>query len=76
MREILRRHGYIISAPGIYFNVTLPFFIGMAITALLLVYEHSLVKSHDLSKLNKAFFDMNGYISITIFAFTVISFVA
>lgn len=60
---------------GITFGISLPFYIGIAITALLLLYEHSLVKPADLSKLNKAFFDMNGYISITVFVFTVLSYV-
>jgi 4-hydroxybenzoate polyprenyltransferase len=54
--------------------MSLPYYIGILITALLLIYEHSLVKPDDLSKLNKAFFDMNGYISITVFLFTVLSF--
>jgi 4-hydroxybenzoate polyprenyltransferase len=59
---------------GIFFDMSLPYYIGILITALLLIYEHSLVKPDDLSKLNKAFFDMNGYISITVFLFTVLSF--
>ena len=59
---------------GVYFNLTVPFYIGIAITGGLLVYEHMLVKPDDLSKLNKAFFDMNGYISLTIFFFTLISY--
>ncbi len=37
---------------------------GVAAVALLLLYEHSLVKPHDLSKLNAAFFTMNGVISV------------
>jgi 4-hydroxybenzoate polyprenyltransferase len=32
--------------------------------AALLVYEHSLVKPNDLSKIDKAFFDVNGYVSL------------
>jgi len=36
----------------------------------LIVYEHALVKENDLSKLNTAFFNMNGYISVAIFIFT------
>lgn len=59
---------------GISFQMTLPFYVGVAVAALLLLYEHSLVKAHDLSRLNKAFFDMNGYISMTIFVFTLISY--
>jgi len=37
---------------------------GVAIVALLLVYEHSLVKHDDLSRVNAAFFTMNGFISM------------
>jgi 4-hydroxybenzoate polyprenyltransferase len=36
---------------------------------LLLLYEHSLVKANDLSKLNAAFFTMNGVISVLFFVF-------
>jgi 4-hydroxybenzoate polyprenyltransferase len=42
---------------------------GVAVVALLLGYEHSLVKPHDLSKLNAAFFTVNGYISVLFFVF-------
>jgi len=37
---------------------------GIVAVMLLLLYEHSLVKPHDLSKLNAAFFTMNGVISV------------
>lgn len=43
---------------------------GLALVALLFVYEHSLVKPDDLSKLDMAFFNMNGYISVSVFLFT------
>jgi 4-hydroxybenzoate polyprenyltransferase len=43
--------------------------IGVVAVALLLSYEHSLVSSTDLSKLNAAFFTMNGVISVVFFAF-------
>ena len=42
---------------------------GVAIVVLLLLYEHSLVKPNDLSKLNAAFFTMNGVISVLFFVF-------
>jgi 4-hydroxybenzoate polyprenyltransferase len=42
---------------------------GVLAVSLLLVYEHSLVKPHDLSKLNAAFFTMNGVISVVFAAF-------
>src|SRR5246127_4961963 len=44
-------------------------FIGIAAVAMLLGYEHSLVSHDDLSKLNAAFFTMNGVISVVFFAF-------
>jgi len=39
-------------------------FAGVLLTALLLAYEHSLVRHDDLSKLNAAFFTTNGFISV------------
>lgn len=44
-----------------------PFFAGVGIGALLITWEHQLVRPGDLSKLNAAFFTMNGIISITVF---------
>ena len=44
-------------------------FVGIAAVALLLGYEHSLVSQDDLSKLNAAFFTMNGVISVLFFVF-------
>jgi 4-hydroxybenzoate polyprenyltransferase len=41
---------------------------GVGLVTALLVYEHSLVRPSDLSKLNKAFFDLNGYVSLAFFA--------
>jgi 4-hydroxybenzoate polyprenyltransferase len=31
------------------------------------VYEHSIVRPHDLSRLNRAFFSVNGFIGIALF---------
>ncbi len=45
---------------------------GIFIAFCMIVYEHALVKEDDLSKLNIAFFNMNGYISVTIFLFTLL----
>lgn len=58
---------------GLIFQLSYPYFIGMLITAFLFLYEHSLVKPNDLTRLNMAFFNMNGYISITVFLFTFLS---
>ncbi|MBL8239273.1 MAG: UbiA family prenyltransferase [Bryobacterales bacterium] len=43
--------------------------IGIGIVAVLLVYEHSLVKADDLSRVNAAFFTVNGYVSVLFFVF-------
>jgi len=42
---------------------------GIAVVAALLAYEHSLVKPNDLSKMNAAFFTVNGYISLLFLLF-------
>jgi 4-hydroxybenzoate polyprenyltransferase len=46
------------------------YYVGLAVISALIAYEHQLVKPEDLSKLDAAFFNMNGYISVTIFLFT------
>ena len=43
--------------------------VGVVVVAALLAYEHSLVASDDLSKLNAAFFTMNGVIAVVFFVF-------
>lgn len=43
--------------------------VGVLVAAAILAYEHSLVSSDDLSKLDAAFFTVNGVISLTFFAF-------
>jgi 4-hydroxybenzoate polyprenyltransferase len=43
--------------------------VGVVVVAALLGYEHSLVSANDLSKLNAAFFTMNGVISVLFFVF-------
>jgi 4-hydroxybenzoate polyprenyltransferase len=48
------------------------YLVGVLVVAGLLVYEHMLVKPDDLSRLDAAFFNMNGYISVTIFLFTLV----
>ena len=42
-------------------------FAGLAAVALLLAYEHALVKPSDLSRINAAFFTINGYVSVLFF---------
>jgi len=42
---------------------------GVIVVAALLLYEHTLIRHDDLSKLNAAFFTMNGVISVVFFFF-------
>ena len=43
--------------------------IGVIVVTLLIAYEHSLVSATNLSRLNAAFFTMNGVISVVFFVF-------
>lgn len=52
---------------GIAAGLGWPFWVAYAIMGGLLVWEHSLVSPHDLSRINLAFFNINSYISITLF---------
>jgi 4-hydroxybenzoate polyprenyltransferase len=47
------------------------YFAGVAVAGLLLLYEHSLVRADDFSRLDAAFFTMNGVISIVFLGFVV-----
>jgi 4-hydroxybenzoate polyprenyltransferase len=55
---------------GVVMSLAWPFYIGVLIAASLLLYEHRLVKPNDLSKVGVAFFNINGYIAVTVFGFT------
>jgi len=57
-------------ALGLSLGLGFTHYIGWALAAGLLVYEHRLVSPTDLSKLNMAFFNVNGYIAVIVFAFT------
>lgn len=49
---------------------------GLAVVAGAFVYEHSIVRPHDLSRLNRAFFTVNGVIGITLFVFALLDLLA
>ncbi len=51
------------------FGLGWPAWVGICVVAALLGYEHSLVKPDDLSKMNAAFFAVNGYISLLFLLF-------
>lgn len=56
-------------------DLSIWFLIGVLISGAILIYEHSLVKPTDLSKLDVAFFNMNGVLSVVMFTFTMIDLV-
>jgi 4-hydroxybenzoate polyprenyltransferase len=43
--------------------------VGLVITAIVFVYEHAIVSPADLSRVNRAFFDANGFVGIALFVF-------
>src|SRR5246127_4514962 len=51
------------------FALPWPAWVGIGVVAALLAYEHSLVKADDLSRLDAAFFAVNGYISLLFLLF-------
>jgi 4-hydroxybenzoate polyprenyltransferase len=53
-----------LAATGWVLERGLPYQGGVALVAALLAYEHAIVKPNDLSRVNKAFFDLNGYVSL------------
>jgi len=58
-------------AAGLGLSVGALYWIGVAVVAALLVYEHSLVRPGDLRRLDAAFFTMNGVISVAFAVFVV-----
>jgi len=77
---IVARIFHILTAIGLltmFFMTDLSYvyLIGLIIAYLILIYEHRLVSPNDLSKLNAAFFTMNGVLSVVVFTFTFIDLV-
>jgi len=52
---------------GVFSGLGWPYWIGLIIVSALLFWEHRLVQPDDFTKLGVAFFNINGYISITLF---------
>ena len=59
----------LLAAAGVGLDVGVPYWLGVAATAGLLAYEHSIVRPGDLHRLDAAFFTLNGVISVVFFAF-------
>jgi 4-hydroxybenzoate polyprenyltransferase len=59
----------LLAAVGVGLKLGLLYWLGVAAVAVLLAYEHSLVRPRDLRRLDAAFFAVNGVISVVFFAF-------
>jgi 4-hydroxybenzoate polyprenyltransferase len=55
---------------GLNMGLGVPYWIGVVVAVGLLIYEHSLLKPDDLSRLNLAFFNINSYIAVALLAGT------
>ncbi len=59
----------LLAAVGVGLHLGWPYWLGVGAVALLLGYEHSLVRPADLRRLDAAFFTVNGVISVALLAF-------
>ncbi len=57
---------------GYFGNMGMIYYAGVLVLTAFLIYEHSLIKENDLSKINVAFFTINGYVSILYFVFVLL----
>ncbi len=63
--------GFLLAA-GIFAGLGIVYFVGVSVITLALAYEQSLVKPGDVSKLNVAFFTVNGFVGIAMFLFALV----
>ncbi len=59
--------GLLVALPSVI-ALSWPYWVGVALITGVLAYEHSLVKPGDLSKLDAAFFSLNGYVALLFLA--------
>jgi 4-hydroxybenzoate polyprenyltransferase len=59
----------LLAVSGLGLDVSIFYWLGVAATAALLVYEHAIVRPGDLRRLDAAFFTLNGVISVVFFTF-------
>ena len=64
--------GLLVTLPFTY-ALSWPYWLGVVVITAMLAYEHWLVRPDDLSKVDKAFFDLNGYVSLAFFGVVVLA---
>lgn len=62
----------ILVAVGILCGLHAVYFLGVAVVGALIAYEQSIVSPTDLSRVNLAFFTLNGWVSVSLFAFVIL----
>lgn len=62
-------------AVGVVMSMSWLYYVGVAIAILLLYRQHRLVSADDFSKLGVAFFDLNGYLSLMLFVFSILDLI-
>lgn len=60
-------------ALGLWMGLGFPYYVGWALASALLIYEHTIISPRDLSRLNTAFFNVNGYIGVVVLAFALVA---
>ncbi len=62
----------VLMAFGVLMGLHVLYYVGVAVAAALILYEQSIVSSTDLSRVNLAFFTLNGWISVALLAFVIL----
>lgn len=62
-------------AVGVVMSMSWLYYVGVAVAIVLLFRQHRLVSADDFSRLGVAFFDLNGYLSILLFVFSVLDLI-
>ncbi len=57
---------------GKVYGLHMIYFLGIGVVSSLIIYEHLLVKPDDLRRVNVAFFTLNGWVSVSLFAFVLL----
>jgi 4-hydroxybenzoate polyprenyltransferase len=62
-------------AVGVVMSMSWLYYVGVAIAIVLLYRQHRLVSADDFSKIGVAFFDLNGYLSLLLFVFSILDLI-
>jgi 4-hydroxybenzoate polyprenyltransferase len=54
------------AAGGLVLGAGWPYYVGVAIAAALLVYENVIISPEDMSRVNAAFFNVNGFVAVVV----------